>query len=118
MIREFYERAGGDYAAALQAFRTEERVRRYLCRFPEDSSYADLNRALEREDTEEAFRAAHSLKGVALTLRLTALYEAAAEVTEALRHADGVRACALMQALTAAYARTLEAVGELARADG
>ena len=113
MLREFYETVGGDYEAAREAFKEEKRMLRFLRRFPEDPSYAQLTDAMSKPDLDAAFHAAHSLKGVALTLRLTALYEAASEVTEALRAADEPLARAGMPRLEEVYRRTADAVSEL-----
>ncbi len=113
-VQQCYEQAGGDYAAALEAYRDDSRIRRFVIRLAGDPSYRDLRAAMEAEDTEHAFRAAHSLKGVAMTLRMTALYEAASAVTEALRASDRERAMEDMPALESAYERTMEAVRDLA----
>lgn len=50
-----------------------------------ESSFCDLEKALEKNDLEEAFRAAHTLKGVCGNLSLTPLYEKVVEITELLR---------------------------------
>jgi HPt (histidine-containing phosphotransfer) domain-containing protein len=40
---------------------------------------------LEKKEVEEAFRAAHTLKGVSQNLSLTRLYHSAAELCDAMR---------------------------------
>jgi HPt (histidine-containing phosphotransfer) domain-containing protein len=52
---------------------------------PDDPSYPALCRAIEAGSSEEAFRAAHTLKGICQNLALTALYQQASTVTELLR---------------------------------
>lgn len=50
-----------------------------------DTSYSNLCAALNEGDYESAFRAAHTLKGVALNLGLGRLAKSSSELTEALR---------------------------------
>ncbi len=53
--------------------------------FLDDDSYPKLEDALKKENVEEAFRAAHTLKGVCQNLGFTNLYQPAYELTEVLR---------------------------------
>jgi HPt (histidine-containing phosphotransfer) domain-containing protein len=50
-----------------------------------EASFDDLSRALEADDLDGAFKAAHALKGVSGNLSLTPLYEKVTEITELLR---------------------------------
>lgn len=43
-------------------------IRKFAVKFPEDKSFAELTKALEQGDVETAFRAAHTIKGLCLTL--------------------------------------------------
>ena len=52
---------------------------------PAFPSFSQLQSTLEEKNVEEAFRAAHTLKGVAQNLGFTPLYEATATLTEVLR---------------------------------
>lgn len=60
----------------------------YLGRFVEDLSFEELEKALEEENYEGAFRAAHKLKGVSGTLGLTPVYEEAAFLSDLLRSGE------------------------------
>ena len=51
----------------------------------QDPNFAKLETALAAEDWNEAFEAAHALKGVLGNLSLTPMYEAVSKLTEALR---------------------------------
>ena len=53
--------------------------------FLDDDSYPKLERSLKEENVEEAFRAAHTLKGVCQNLGFTNLYQPTYELTEVLR---------------------------------
>ena len=50
-----------------------------------EPSFAELEKAVNENDLEAAFRAAHALKGVSGNLSLTPLYNKVAEITELLR---------------------------------
>ncbi len=50
-----------------------------------DASFDRLENALAAGDLDEAFEAAHALKGVLANLSLTPLYEPVYEITELLR---------------------------------
>lgn len=84
-LKTCYEQMGGDYEDVMGRLRQEERVARFLRLFPEDENYALLTKALGESDWPVAFRAVHTIKGVALTLGLTALANSSAELTEVLR---------------------------------
>ncbi len=50
-----------------------------------EASFDQLKEALDAGDLEEAFKAAHALKGVAGNLSLTPLYDKVCGITELLR---------------------------------
>ena len=54
-------------------------------KFQDDKSYENLQNALKEGDYEEAFRAAHTLKGVAQNLSFKNLGQSSSSLTEALR---------------------------------
>ena len=58
----------------------------YISQF--HGSYQELVNALKEGRDEDAFRAAHTLKGVCLNLGFDRLYEVSAELTEKLRGRD------------------------------
>ena len=59
--------------------------RKFARMFLDDDSYPKLERSLKEENVEEAFRAAHTLKGVCQNLGFTNLYQPTYELTEVLR---------------------------------
>lgn len=61
---------------------------RILKKFLEDQSYGQLKNAFNTGSTEEAFRAAHTLKGVSANLGLHNIYALSSEITEQYRHGD------------------------------
>lgn len=80
------ETLGADEGAVLRRFGTLEYYRKFLRMLPEDDNADRLERAVEERDYEEAFRCAHTLKGLAATLELKGLSDTAACLTEELRH--------------------------------
>lgn len=84
-LRECYEEMNGDLDDALKRLALEDRVKRFLLRFPQDNSYDDLRRAMEEKDLKAAYRAAHTLKGVSLNLSLTTLANSSSALASALK---------------------------------
>lgn len=84
-LDEFFRCVGGDYGEAKARFQNDERIVRFLNMFPGDDSMQNLRNAMNAGDTPTAFRAVHTLKGVALNLGLGSLAHASSQMTEALR---------------------------------
>lgn len=87
-IRECYQQLGGNYDAVLSRFRSEERVRKFVLRFLDDKSYQLLIDSLQDQNYDEAFRAAHTIKGICQNLGLDQLFFSSNELTEQLRNKD------------------------------
>jgi HPt (histidine-containing phosphotransfer) domain-containing protein len=88
-MRECYEAIGGNYKAVLGRLHSEALIRRFTLKFLEDQSYLQLKQALENKNYEDAFRSAHTLKGVCQNLSFDHLYEVSNELTELLRDRTG-----------------------------
>ena len=84
-VEECYEKMGGDYADVTSRLRTDERIKRFLLKVVDDASFNNLCENLAAHNIEEAFRAAHTLKGVCSNLSLTMLFHSASAITEVLR---------------------------------
>jgi HPt (histidine-containing phosphotransfer) domain-containing protein len=84
-IKECYDAMGADYEDVLNRLRKEDRVAKFLRKVPEDPSYDLLCRSMESRDLEEAFRAAHTMKGICQNLSLNSLYQPVSHLTELLR---------------------------------
>lgn len=112
-IKECYALMEGDYDGVMGRLRKEERVMKFLLRFPEDPSFQALKESLGAENYEEAFRAAHTLKGVCQNLGLEKLYQSCSEITEKLRdgrHPDNDR---LFCQVEEDYLQTVTAIRQL-----
>lgn len=113
-MEECYARMGADYTDVLRRLGKEERIRRFLARLPEDESFPNLCRALEEGDGEEAFRAAHSLKGISMNLGLGALCRSTSALTEELRKGEVLPLSSpLMKQVEKDYRETIRAIAEL-----
>ena len=84
-IQECYQKMGADYEDVLKRLYSESLIRKFARMFLDDDSYPKLEDALKKENVEEAFRAAHTLKGVCQNLGFTNLYQPTYELTEVLR---------------------------------
>jgi len=85
-VKDCYEAIGADYSDVFSRLRTDERIQRFLLKVLEDGSYELLVKSLEERNMEEAFRAAHTIKGICMNLSLTGLYQSSQALTEALRN--------------------------------
>ncbi len=110
-IRECYEALHGDFDQACKRLMNERMVTRFVLKFPSDPSMQQLREAVAAGDNENAFRAAHTLKGVAGNLAFTALYRAACDLTEQLRPLSEPADPSLLAALECEYQCALDAVG-------
>ena len=112
-LEEFYCIAGGSAAETAPRLGGADATRRFLRLFPLDDSFPMLAAALERGDVQTAFRAAHTLKGVAANLGLERLRAAASDMTECLRRGELSGAQARFPETETAYRRVLAALEEL-----
>lgn len=74
-LEEFYAQIGGDYADTLQRLCNENMVKKFVKKYQDDPTCADLHNAALQQDWEAAFRGAHTLKGVAQNLGFERLYQ-------------------------------------------
>lgn len=84
-IQECYRQMGANYEDVLKRLYNEGMICRFTLMFLNDDSYPKLEQALKEGNVKEAFRAAHTLKGVCQNLGFTNLYQPAYELTEVLR---------------------------------
>ncbi len=88
-IQECYQELGGDFAPVERRLRSVSLVKRFITKFLDDSSFSELCRAMQDGRREEAFRAAHTLKGVCANLGFDRLLASASQLTETLRPETG-----------------------------
>lgn len=85
-VKECYDAMGANYEDVFGRLRKDERIQKFLLKLLNDQSFALLCSSIEGRDMAEAFRAAHTLKGVCQNLSLTRLYESSSEMSELLRN--------------------------------
>lgn len=114
-VKEFYDVIGGGYEDVLSRMLKDERIVKYLRRFPEDPSYGAFFEQLEAENYEEAFRNVHTLKGLALNLGLEKLGEASSAVCEELRPkvAPDKDISGMIETLREEYNKVMENLGNI-----
>ena len=114
-VKECYEQMGSDYEGVLGRLGSEAIVKRFALKFLQDPSFAQLKESLAKNDGEEAFRAAHTLKGVCLkgvclNLGFDELFEVSAELTEKLRERKTAGSEELFQKVSQKYQKTVTAI--------
>lgn len=112
-LRECYETLGADFDGVLKRLCNEKLVERFALKFLNDTSFEELDKALGDKNYEEAFRAAHTLKGVAANLSFTKLQGVSAELTEMLRGGNAPADETCMEIVRAEYMRTVEQLKQL-----
>ena len=90
-IQECYQQLGGDLAEVQTRLPSVSLVAKFIAKFLNDSSFSELCQALQEGRRTEAFRAAHTLKGVCANLGFERLGTSAGRLTELLRpENDGI----------------------------
>ena len=112
-LAQFYESLGGELPAVLTRIPSEAMVRKFARMYARDTSCRELEAAVEAQDWQTAFRAAHTLKGVAQNLGFENLARAASALTEHLRGGESLTQPELLEAVKAAQAHVLFALEEL-----
>ena len=84
-IKECYDTFGGNYDEVVSRLRTDERIGRFLQKVVADGSYQLLIDSIASGNVDEAFRAAHTMKGVCGNLSITRLGTSSSALCEYLR---------------------------------
>lgn len=109
-LQECYAALEGDYAGVTGRLPTERMVQKFVLKFLNDGSYDLLTRSMESQDYAEAFRAAHTIKGVCQNLDFTKLYRSSSQLSEALRNGFSPEAPGLVEQVGRDYRQTVEAI--------
>ncbi len=87
-LEQFYAACNGNLDDALGRLMKEDRVAKFVRLFMQDPTHDQLASAFDEGNAEDAFRAAHTMKGLAANLSFTQLYDASVALTEVLRPAS------------------------------
>ena len=111
-LKECYAAMGGDYEEVMGRLRSERLVQKFILKFVTDGSFNLLCRSLEEQNYEEAFRAAHTIKGVCQNLSINKLQDSSSRLCESLRNGytpePGEEE--LIQRVEEDYRRTVQAI--------
>ena len=112
-IQECYQSLGGNYAEVQQRLPSDRLIKRFITKFLDDGSYAELSQAMASGQREQAFRAAHTLNGVCANLSFTRLLTSVSALTDLLRQeSDAISesAAAALTDVTRDYSQTISAI--------
>lgn len=84
-LKEFYFEIGGDFEGVISRLYNEEFVKKFVFKFVTDTSYENLCTAMAEQNVDDAFRYAHTLKGVCQNLGFDRLFKISSKLTEILR---------------------------------
>ena len=112
-LQECYAAMGGNYEDAISRLRSERLVLKFVLKFLNDGSYGLLCQSMKEKNYEEAFRAAHTIKGVCQNLSITKLQDSSSRLCESLRDGYTPEADALMEETSADYRQAVEAIQTL-----
>ena len=118
-VQELYEKIGGSYETVKSQMLKDDLIHRFVLKFLNDKSYSYLADAVNSQNYEEAFKAAHTLKGVTLNLSFKKLSNSVCELTEFLRNKNNDQvdkpACdELMKLVTIDYNEVVNAINAYA----
>lgn len=69
-IEECYVKMGANYQDVIKRLPSAKMIEKFALKFKDDTSFQELETALNEKQVELAFRAAHTLKGVCMNLVL------------------------------------------------
>ncbi|MDL2318612.1 Hpt domain-containing protein [Eubacteriales bacterium OttesenSCG-928-A19] len=91
----------------------EAMLMKFLKRFADDGTYAQLLEAINADDSEAAFHQAHTLKGVAGNLGLGRLFDTVTPMVELLRAGEMDSAREHLSDLQSAYDQVMQVLPTL-----
>lgn len=112
-LQECYVKIGGDYNDILHRFMNENMIYKFVLKFPQDNNMALFEESWTKKNYETAFRAMHTLKGVAINLGFTTLYNASSALTEKLRSQEYDNLDGLIADVKKQYDIVIEAIAAL-----
>lgn len=109
-LQELYVEIGGDYEEVRGRLPSDKFIQKFVLKFVDDKSYELLLSSLEAGNGEEAFRAAHTIKGMCQNLGFSMLQGSSSQLTEALRGGLSPEAGPLLEQVKADYEKTVGAI--------
>ena len=112
-LKGCYKAIEGDYEDVIARFRSEKVIEKFVFKFLSDPSYDLLCRSLEEGNYQEAFRAAHTNKGICQNLSFNRLYVSSNRLTEMLRLEQRSDITEMVKTVKEDYQRTSDAIRSL-----
>ncbi len=112
-LKQCYELFGGDYEGVISRMLKEERVKKFVIKFGNDQTFNGLTDMLAAENYEEAFRAAHTIKGLCQNLGFDRLFKSSSALTEALRGGKKPEDDSIYQQVKEDYEQIINAIKQL-----
>lgn len=109
-LQECYAAMGSNYEEVVGRLRSDRLIQKFVLKFMDDGSYQLLLDSMASGNYEEAFRAAHTIKGVCQNLGLTRLLDSSSRLSEALRHGYTPEADGLTEQVGQDYRDTIGAI--------
>ncbi|MCM1272393.1 MAG: Hpt domain-containing protein [Clostridium sp.] len=117
MTEEFKNKliaADVDLDGAMERFMNNEAMyEKFLKKFANETIYDQLVSAVEEQDADKAFSAAHTLKGVCGNLSLQGLFDIVSKQVECFRAKDMEKGGAMMPQVTAEYEKVMALIKEI-----
>lgn len=106
-----------DIADAGQRFMNNDALfKKFLFRFPGETGFSQLFQLLEEKNVEEAFRSAHTMKGLVANLALSSITGVLQPMTEVLR-AGNMPEQSQIDELKQVYEEMLEIIAQIQAED-
>lgn len=112
-LDEFYQTVGGNYKEVIERIPSKDMVLRFVRRFAEDTTFSNWQTAQEKQDIQAAFRAAHTMKGIAANLGFENLTRVSEELTEQLRPGTNMGSDMIRKEFEAAYRDVIDKITKL-----
>lgn len=111
-IEECYVKMGANYQDVIKRLPSAKMIEKFALKFKDDTSFQELETALNEKQVELAFRAAHTLKGVCMNLGFDHLYKPSFEITESLRAGNLELGLQQFGAVKEQYTKTIDVLNE------
>lgn len=109
-LQECYALMGADFDDAISRLRSEKLLQKFVLKFLDDGSFDLLCDSMKNGNNEEAFRAAHTIKGMCQNLSFTVLAGSSSKLTEDLRNGGSGQSEKLFADVRDDYRRTVNAI--------
>ncbi|MCQ2409524.1 MAG: Hpt domain-containing protein [Clostridia bacterium] len=112
-VDEIYPKIGGNLDEVLKRIPSKGIIAKFAKKFIDDPSFAQIKPFIDQKNWNEAFRMAHTLKGVALNLGFGKLGASASELTEAMRNGVALTDIGLYNKVVEDYNLTISYLKQL-----